>query len=361
MSAVKFQDYYDVLGVARDADAEAIKKAYRKLALKWHPDRHQGEEKDAAEVTFKRVSEAYEVLSDPTKRAKYDRFGEHWEQGQEFDPGPDQRTMTPEEFEAAFGGSGGFSDFFQEMFGGQFRDQFHGEGRAGSGRHARYRYRGSDVRAELSLTITEALAGGKRGFEIPARVSCPSCGGTGSMEQHICPACAGVGQVRTIKKVDLTIPENVRDGLRLRLRGLGEPGEGGGESGDLQLVLRLADDDTYRRAGNDLEARATLAPWDAEAGAKVDVRTARGTVTVTVPKGSRSGRRLRLRGQGFADGAGGHGDCIVRIEMDLPPTLSARQRELLQELAAEARTDAAGPAGSADPADSTDAKEAPRA
>jgi curved DNA-binding protein len=348
---VQFQDYYDVLGVARDADAEAVKKAYRKLALKWHPDRHQGDGKDAAEAKFKQVSEAYEVLSDPTKRAKYDRFGENWEQGQEFDPGPGQRTMTPEEFEAAFGGSGGFSDFFQEMFGGQFREDVRG----GPQRHARYHYRGSDVRAELRLSISEALAGGKRGFEIPARVSCPSCGGTGSMGQHVCPACAGVGQVRTIKKVDLTIPAAVRDGLNLRLRGLGEPGEGGGESGDLHLVLRLADDDTYRSVGSDLEARVTVPAWDAEAGTKVDVRTARGTVTVTVPSGSRSGTRLRLRGQGFADGKGGHGDCIVRIELDLPRTLSARQRELLLELAAEAHAD------SRDPTSSADAKEAPRA
>ncbi|QDU83959.1 Chaperone protein DnaJ [Planctomycetes bacterium Pla163] len=352
---VQFQDYYDVLGVARDADAEAVKKAYRKLALKWHPDRHQGDGKDAAEAKFKQVSEAYEVLSDPTKRAKYDRFGEQWEQGQEFDPGPGQRTMTPEEFEAAFGGSGGFSDFFQEMFGGQFRDQFRAEGRSESQRHARYQYRGPDVRAELRLSISEALAGGKRGFEIPARVSCPSCGGTGSMGQHVCPTCAGVGQVRTIKKVNLTIPAAVRDGLKLRLRGLGEPGEGGGENGDLHLVLRLTDDDTYRLVGSDLEARVTLPPWDAEAGAKVDVRTARGTATVTVPSGSRSGARLRLRHQGFADRKSGHGDCIVRIELDLPRTLSARQRALLLELAAEAHTDAAGST------DSADAQEAPRA
>ncbi|MCA9003299.1 MAG: J domain-containing protein, partial [Planctomycetes bacterium] len=187
---MKFQDYYQVLGVGRDAEADAIKKAYRKLALKWHPDRHQGAEGDPeAEEKFKRISEAYEVLSDPEKRKKYDRFGEHWQQGQDFEPGPGQRTMSREEFEAAFGGGGGFSDFFQSMFGGQFKEDVGGQPK----RHARYHYRGADVRAELELPIGEALNGGKRSFTIPARVSCPACGGTGTMGQHVCPTCAGVG------------------------------------------------------------------------------------------------------------------------------------------------------------------------
>jgi curved DNA-binding protein len=329
---VKFQDYYEVLGVERGADEASIKKAYRRLALEWHPDRHAGDGREAAETKFKQISEAYEVLSDPEKRKKYDRFGQDWQHGQEFDPGPGQRTMTPEEFEAAFGGSAGFSDFFQELFGGQFRRDFRGAPK----RHARYGYRGADVRAELPLPIADALAGGKRSFDFPARVSCPSCGGTGFLAEHVCPSCAGVGQVHKRQTVELQIPREVRDGLKLRLRGLGEPGEGGGESGDLHLVLRLADDDAYRRFGSDLETRVSLTPWAAESGTKVDVRTARGVASVTIPPRSRTGNRLRLRGQGFADGSGGHGDCFVRIEMDLPEKLTARQEELLRELGASA-------------------------
>lgn len=326
---MKFQNYYEVLGIERGADAKAIKKAYRKLALKWHPDRHQGEERERTEATFKRISEAYEVLSDPEKRQKYDRFGENWEQGQEFDPGPGGRSMTPEEFEAAFGGSGGFSDFFQEIFGGQFRQDFRDEPR----QHRRYSYRGADVRAELPLAISDAISGGKRSFKIPARVSCLSCGGTGFVGRHVCPSCAGVGQVQKRQTVELKIPADLRQGLKLRLRGLGEAGQGEGESGDLHLVLQLEDDDTYRLLGNDLEARLSLTPWEAEGGAKVDVRTARGVVTVTIPPASRSGRRLRLRGQGFPDGKGGFGDCYVRIEMDLPKELDQEQRDLLRRLA----------------------------
>lgn len=328
---MKFQDYYEVLGVARDADAAAIKKAYRKLALKWHPDRHQGEAQAAAEAKFKGISEAYEVLSDAEKRKKYDQFGEQWEQGQEFEPSAGQRSMTREEFEAAFGQSAGFSDFFQEMFGGQFQQDF----QAGPRPHARYQYRGADVRAELSLSISEAIAGGKRSFEVPARVSCPSCAGTGHMQGHVCPTCGGVGQVQKRQTVELKIPEELRSGMKLRLKGLGEAGQGEGENGDLHLVLQLTDDDTYRLLGDDLEARLSVTPWEAEHGTKLDVRTARGVVTLTIPPHSRTGQRLRLREQGFRLGRGvgaSHSDCFVRIEMNLPAQLSERQQELLKEL-----------------------------
>jgi curved DNA-binding protein len=326
-----------VLGVERQADEASIKKAYRRLALKWHPDRNAGEGRDRAEAQFKRISEAYEVLSDPDKRAKYDRFGEHWQQGQDFEPEADQRTMSREEFEAAFGGSGGFSDFFKEMFGDQFRGNFPG----GPPRHPRYHYRGADVRAELHLTISEAIAGGQRSFEVPARVSCPSCGGTGAVASHVCPTCAGVGQVHKQQTVELRIPTAVRDGMTLRLKGLGEAGEGGGENGDLFLTVRLADDDTYRRVGKDLEARLTVTPWQAHTGTKLDLHTPRGPVTLTLPPNSRSGKRLRLRSQGLADGQGGYADLFVRIELDLPPKLTARQRELLDELG-ENKTSSAG-------------------
>lgn len=329
---MQFQDYYEVLGVARDASADEIKKAYRKLALKWHPDRHAEGEREAAEAEFKRVSEAHEVLSDPEKRAKYDRFGQNWQQGQDFEPAPGQRTMSREEFEAMFGGSGGFSDFFQEMFGGDFKRDFPG----GARRHARYAYRGADVRAELSLSLSDAIEGGKRTFEVPARVACPTCGGTGSLNGHVCPSCAGVGEVRRSKTVELNLPEAVRDGMQLRLKGLGEPGDGGGEAGDLYLTLRLHDDANFRWVDGGLEARVSVTPWLAHTGGKVDVRTARGVVSVTIPAGTRTGKRLRLRGQGLADGKGGYGDCIVRIEIDLPENLTPRQAELLDELGRDA-------------------------
>lgn len=323
---MKFQDYYEVLGVPRGAGADEIKKAYRKLALRWHPDRNVDDPQ--AEETFKRVSEAYEVLSDPEKRERYDRFGENWEHGQEFHPPPGERTMSREEFEGAFGGLGGFSDFFASMFGEQYRRDFQGS----PGRHARYRHRGADVRAELQLPLGDAIRGGKSTFEIPTVAACPRCGGLGLLGEHVCPSCAGVGNVRRTKKVELKIPEAVRDGLVLRLRGLGEPGDGGGPPGDLHLTLRLDSDDVYRLRGRDVEADVSVAPWDAVFGTTAEVRTPRGLTAVTVPPGTRAGTRLRLRGQGLDDGRGGRGDFHVVVRLALPERLSDRQRELLREL-----------------------------
>ena len=327
---VKFQDYYEVLGVPRDADADAIKKAYRKLALKWHPDRHQGAGAEEAEKRFKELNEAYEVLSDQEKRTRYDRFGANWQHGQDFTPPPGASQTSREDFERAFGGSGGFSDFFSQMFGDQFRANFGGSRR----RHARYSQRGSDVKAELELEVGRAIAGGKSRFSFPARVSCERCGGVGFVGEHVCPVCAGVGRVTQTRTVDLKIPADVRDGLELRLRGLGETAdEASGEPGDLYLTLRLASDDTYRLRGADLEADVPLAPWELLSGAKVDVRTPRGVVTATIPARTRAGKRLRLREQGFADGRGGRGDFYVVVRLALPESLSARQEELLRELA----------------------------
>ena len=324
---MKFRDYYEVLGVARDVDAAALKKAYRKLALEWHPDRHQGAERARAEARFKELNEAYEVLSDPAKRAKYDRFGKDWEAGQEFTPPSGRREAAGRDFEDLFGQGEGFSDFFRSMFGEQYAQEFR------SRAHRPRQRRGGDVEAELVLPIGLALEGGVHAFELPGTTDCPTCSGEGSLGHHTCPTCAGLARVHRSRHVDLRIPTEVRDGMALRLRGLGEPGEGGAEAGDLLLRLRLADDERFSLVDGALEARGTVTPWDAHVGTRLDVRTARGMATVTVPPETRNGRRLRLRGQGLADGRGGHGDAYVRLELDLPEVLSERERRLLDELA----------------------------
>jgi len=325
---MKFQDYYEVLGVPRTASDDDVRRAYRKLALKWHPDRHKAAGKAEAEARFKRISEAYEVLSDAGKRRKYDRFGEHWKQGQEFTPPPGAggaRTVTPEEFARVFGGTGGFSDFFTGVFGEDFEREL---GR-GARRHARHAERGADVRAELALGLSEALAGGRRSFEIAGSAPCPRCGGTGFVGRHVCPSCVGVGSVEERRTVELSIPPAARDGQVLRLRGLGEPGDAGGEPGDLLLTLRLHGDETFRTAGHDVEADVPVAPWEALAGCRVDVRTPDGTVTLSVPPGTRAGARLRLRGRGLHDAHGGRGDFLAVVRLALPDELTPEQRELL--------------------------------
>ena len=330
---MKFQDYYEVLGVTRTASPDEIRKAYRKLALQWHPDRHKGAAQRDAEERFKRISEAYEVLSDPENRKRYDQFGEHWKHGQEFTPPPGAgggrtRTMTPEEFERMFGGAaGGFSDFFTGMFGDRFQ-----RASGGGGRHQRFRMRGADVQAELELSVREALAGGRRGFELPTTAPCPRCGGTGFLGEHVCPTCMGVGQVRGRKTVEVAIPRSLRDGQTLRLRGLGEPGDNGGPEGDLLLTVRLASDDVYRIDGADVYADVPVAPWEALSGTKVDVRTPDGVITLTVPPGTRAGQKLRLRGKALDDGEGGRGDFYAVIRLALPDVLNERQRQLIQEL-----------------------------
>lgn len=325
---MKFQDYYEILGVPRDGSEEQIKQAYRKLALKWHPDRHHGEEKEKAEVEFKHITEAHEVLSDPEKRSRYDRFGENWEHGQDFQPPPGARTMSREEFSKMFGEGGGFSDFFTSMFGDHVRQGFGG----GPTQHRRFKHRGSDVRAELRLPLGRAIEGGRSSFEVPASTACLRCGGVGFVEDHVCPSCGGVGQVRAMKKVDLTIPENVCDGMTLRLKGLGETGIDGGEQGDLYLTLTLESDDVYRRRGSNVEADVGVAPWELVDGAKIDVQTPDGVVVVTVPPDTRVGSKLRLKERGLPADGGRKGDFFAVLRCVLPEPTSDEQKDLLRKL-----------------------------
>lgn len=348
---MKFQDYYEALGVARTATPDEIKKAYRKLALKFHPDRNLGAKDKSAETNFKRINEAYEVLSDPEKRKRYDQFGENWQQGQDFAPPPGARTMSREEFERMFGGARarggaragagaadmggdeGFSDFFTGMFGDIFEREV--RGRRG---HERFRHRGADARAELEIPIAQAVRGGASRIELPVSVACPTCGGVGFVEDHVCPTCVGVGAVHQQKTVELKIPSDVRDGLVLRLKGLGEPGTEGGEPGDLHITLRLASDEVYTLRDahrGDVDVEVPLAPWEAAFGAKVDVRTPRGVVALTIPERTRTGARLRLRGMGLASSqgaAGTRGDVQAIVRIALPESLSEKQLELLRQL-----------------------------
>ncbi len=333
---MEFQDYYSVLGVARDAGGDEVKKAYRKLALKWHPDRHPAAERDQAEQQFKRIAEAYEVISDPEKRSRYDRFGADWRQGQDFQAPPGEQHMTREEFERSFG-QGGFSEFFESLFGDEMR-RSQGAQRA---RHGRFEHRGGDVRAELALPVGVALAGGKSRFEVPGTKACSRCGGVGFSGEHVCPECVGVGRLHDRRTIDLAIPAKLTDGMTLRLRGLGEAAQGGGEDGDLFVTLRLVSDDVYRLVGRDVEADLELSPWQAVFGARVVIKTVDGSVALNVAPATRAGTRLRLRAKGFDDGRGARGDfyAVVRIAI---PELNARQLELLHEIAEEAGDNVTG-------------------
>jgi curved DNA-binding protein len=300
--AVKFRDYYEVLGVPRTATAEEIKRAYRQLARKHHPDLQPATERAAAAERFKEINEAHEVLSDPDKRAKYDALGASWKSGMDFTPPPgtDWRATGTEGWEDL----GGFSDFFASLFGRP-------AGRPGRG-SVRIVFPGSDVEVELPVTLEELLRGGRRRIQVPGRGS-----------------------------VEVEIPFGAREGAVLRVAGQGEPGLNGEPPGDLYLHVRLVSHPRYRVAGDDLEMDLPLWPWQAVLGGDVRVETPDGPVTLTVPAGTQSGQRLRLRGRGLPRRAGGRGDlyAVARIVVPGRPSPSERAAYEALKQASSASTD----------------------
>jgi len=336
--AVKFRDYYEVLGVPKTATEDEIKKAYRRLARKHHPDVNPGD--NSAEERFKELNEAYEVLSDPDKRKRYDQLGQNWKAGQDFTPPPGWENVRYDYGDFAggdFGGFGGgrggadFSDFFESLFGGRRG------GRAGTG----FSMRGQDVEAEISLTLEDAHRGASRNITLQLTDLCPECRGTGTKDGKVCPTCRGAGVVRRPKSLDVTIPAGVRDGSVIRLAGQGEPGSNGAGAGDLYLRVRLEPHPLFTVVGeDDIQLELPVAPWEAALGAKVSVPTLDRSVELTIPAGTQSGRRLRLRGQGLNRRGGGRGDEYVKIKIVIPPKLTDKERELFEKLAAESRFNA---------------------
>jgi curved DNA-binding protein len=318
--AVQFRDYYETLGVAKTASADEIKSAFRKLARKHHPDVAKPKEKAAAEEKFKQINEAYEVLSDPDKRSKYDQLGADWNQpGGGFQPPPGWGQTGPGGggFRRAGGGNGGvefefggtgFSDFFEAFFGGGRGESAFGGG-SGFGRRAATAERGQDVEADIMVTLEEALNGSKRQVSLRR-------GGSDKTETY---------QVR--------IPRGVHEGQRIRLAGQGEAGAGGGKSGDLFLRVRLARHPDFSVEGNDLVFEAALEPWQAVLGTQLDVPTLEGTRRLKIPAGTQGGQRFRLRERGLPTANGSRGDLYVAAQITIPKQLSDADRKLWEELA----------------------------
>ncbi len=349
------RDYYEVLGAARDASEEDLKKAYRKLAMQFHPDRNQGDK--SAEGKFKELNEAYDVLKDAEKRAAYDRYGHAaFEQGggggggQGFPGG-----QNP------FGGA--FEDIFEEMFGG-LRG---GRGRAAAGR-------GEDLRTQVEVTLEEAFAGAKKTIRVTSTVSCeackgtgaegpaaqaaatcgtcsgsgkvraqqgffliertcPTCGGSGRTIKNPCKVCAGQGRVQRDRTLAVTIPAGVEDGTRIRLSGEGNAGMRGAPSGDLYVDIAVKQHAIFQRDGANIFVRVPLRMTQAALGGAVEVPTIDGARNkVTIPAGTQAGDQFRLRGKGFSVlRSAARGDMYVQVAVETPQNLTKKQQELLAE------------------------------
>ncbi|MDB6092638.1 MAG: hypothetical protein JWM32_200 [Verrucomicrobia bacterium] len=297
--AVKFQDYYETLGIPRGASAEEIKQAFRTLARLHHPD--VAKNKVTGEAKFKEINEAYEVLGDPDKRRRYDELGPGWQADQSAGPrasrGRSRTRGAPADFE--FGGTG-FSDFFESFF---------GSGGGGAG----FSQDGSDAEADLLVTLEEALRGSTRRITLRR-----------SSEGH------GMGQIHTYQ---VRIPAGVHEGQRIRLAGQGSAGAGGGAAGDLFLKVRLARHPDLVVEGSDLYYELPLAPWEAVLGVQVTVPTLDGPTSLRVPAGTSAGRQLRLRGLGLPQAGGSRGDLYATVSVQLPTTVSEEERAAWEKLA----------------------------
>jgi len=321
--AVQFKDYYETLGVARTASEAEIKKAFRKLAREFHPD--VAKDKKKAEEKFKEINEAYEVLSDPAKRKKYDELGPDWKAGANFRPPPgwegngrqQHGGRGPQGEEFQFDGTG-FSDFFEQFFGasGQRRGRQSAEGfrTRDFGREA-HAERGRDIEGDIMVTLEEALRGSMRTVNVRANEN---------------------GEVKT-RTFQVKIPAGVSEGQRMRLAGRGETGAHGGTAGDLFLRVRFAKHPDFEVDDFNLIHEVEIAPWEAVLGANIHVPTLTGEVNIKIPPGTQNGQKLRVRGRGLPKRDGASGDLIVKTQIEVPSKVDDKERKLWEQLAKESQ------------------------
>ena len=347
------RDFYEILGVPKNASDEEIKKAYRKLAMKHHPDRNQGETSKAAEVKFKEAKEAYEMLSDPQKRAAYDQHGH-------AGVDPNMRGGPGAE------GFGGFAEAFGDIFGDVF-----GGGRRGHG-GGRQVYRGSDLSYAMEVTLEEAANGKDAQIRIPSwddcetchgtgakpgtkpitcttchgagavqmrqgffsvQQTCPQCQGKGKIIPEPCTSCHGQGKIKKQKTLEVKIPAGIDDGMRIRSTGNGEPGTNGGPPGDLYIEIRLKKHDIFERDGDDLHCQVPLSFTTAALGGEIEVPTLAGKAAIDIPEGTQAGKQFRLRGKGIKGVRSSYpGDLYCHVSIETPVKLTEHQRKLLKDL-----------------------------
>lgn len=348
------RDFYEVLGVPKNASEDEIKKAYRKLAMKYHPDRNQGEGAKAAEEKFKEIKEAYEILSDGQKKAAYDQYGH-------AGVDPNMRGAGGAE------GFGGFAEAFGDIFGDMF-----GQQRRGGGGGGRQVYRGSDLSYAMEISLEEAAKGKDSQIKIPSwdecdhchgtgakpgtdaktcttchgngvvqmrqgffsvQQTCPTCQGSGKIIPEPCTSCHGQGKIKSQKTLEIKIPAGIDDGMRIRSSGNGEPGVNGGPRGDLYIEIRIKPHEIFERDGDDLHCTVPISMTTAALGGEIEVPTLDGKAAIDIPEGTQPGKQFRLRGKGIKGVRSSiAGDLYCHIQVEIPVKLTEFQRKTLKEL-----------------------------
>lgn len=324
------KNFYDVLGVSRGAPEKDIRTAYRKLARKHHPDVNPNDPN--AEARFKEINQAYEVLSDPDKRKRYDKYGDRWEYADQIEEA--QRRQSAGSWARHGPGNGAFSFETSGDFGSIFDSIFRRE--RGGQRASR---RGQDVETSVEVSLEEAFRGTTRTLSLQAPETCPTCGGTGEVAGAICHTCEGAGQVLKPRRLEVKVPAGVKTGSRVRVAGEGRPGFGGGTSGDLYLVVTVLPHSRFERKGDDLYTDADVPLVAAVLGGEVEVQTMDGRIALRIPELTQNARQIRVAGKGMpALGGTRRGDLFVRVRVRLPEHLTPEERRLFEQLREQSRT-----------------------
>jgi molecular chaperone DnaJ len=319
------KDYYKILGVSRNASEKEIKQAYRRLARKYHPDINPGDK--SAEAKFKEINSAYEVLSNPEKRKKYDQFGEQWEYADQFAKSGGQERVRWDfgrggtSFE--YGDLSGFGNIFSSLF---------GDSGIGS-RMKRGPRRGQDIEAPIEVSLEEAYHGSKRLMQLQTEEPCTACGGTGRVGNRVCTICGGAGGKINPKRLEVKIPAGVRDGSRIRIAGEGGPGLAGGSKGDLYLVAKVLPHKLFERKVDDLHTEVSVPLATAILGGEVRLPTLNGSLSLKIPPETQNGKIFRLAGKGMPQlGNNKYGNMLAKVKVVLPTNLTEEEKTLFERL-----------------------------
>jgi DnaJ-class molecular chaperone len=319
------KDYYQVLGVDRNASAKEIKQAYRRLARKYHPDINPGDK--SAETKFKEINAAHEVLSNPEKRKKYDQFGDQWEYADQFAKSGGQERVR---WDFGRGGTGfeygdlsGFGDIFSSLF---------GDSGIGS-RTKRGPLRGQDVESPIEVTLEEVYHGSTRLMQLQTQEPCTACGGTGAVGNRVCTICNSTGGKITPKRLEVKIPAGVKDGSRIRITGEGGPGLAGGSKGDLYLVVKVLPHKIFERKGDDLYTEVSVPLATVILGGEVKLPTLNGSISLKIPPETQNGKVFRLAGKGMPQlNNNKHGNMLAKVKVVLPTKLTEEEKKLFEKL-----------------------------